>query len=182
VRDVKSYLFISQDKIIRNSVTGASKEGQEKMSKKSQKTKTKEKAWKTFSQYIRRRDADHEGFTHCVTCNKRDHWKKLQAGHYVDGRGNAVLFREDLVHPQCFKCNSKRPGCEAGNKIKYTIFMKQKYSLTDEEINDLDNLKFVKKPMKEHDYQEVLEIYENKLLELDLSDDIEKDEPDLENW
>ena len=35
-----------------------------------------------FSEYIRRRYAQNEVAT-CVTCNKKDHWKKLQAGHFM---------------------------------------------------------------------------------------------------
>lgn len=65
--------------------------------------------WTWFSQYIRLRDCLkttgtlHEG--RCYTCDTIYPMKKLQAGHFLPGRKNAVLFQEDQVHAQCFACN-----------------------------------------------------------------------------
>jgi hypothetical protein len=76
------------------------------MKKKSIKT-LKKKAWKAFSEYIRRKYSGSGGLVKCVTCNKIDHWKSMHAGHYVDGRNNTVLFDERLVWPQCLTKESK---------------------------------------------------------------------------
>jgi hypothetical protein len=65
----------------------------------------KAKAWKLFSEYIRRKDADQGGTDRCYTCLKLAHWKELQAGHAIGGRHNAVLFDEEIVRPQCVGCN-----------------------------------------------------------------------------
>jgi len=65
----------------------------------------KAKAWKLFSEYIRRSYADRNGYVSCYTCGTKAHWKQLQAGHAIGGRRNAVLFDEELVRPQCVACN-----------------------------------------------------------------------------
>jgi hypothetical protein len=65
----------------------------------------KTKAWKLFSEYIRRRDADEGGTVPCYTCGKLMYWKDSHAGHGIPGRGNAVLFDVDIVKPQCPRDN-----------------------------------------------------------------------------
>lgn len=141
-----------------------------KKRKKSDLKKAKEKAWAVFSQYIRRKYADSEGNCKCVTCDTTKHWKELHAGHFIDGRNNSVLYNEQLVHPQCFHCNSKMPGCLGGNKVAYTIFMATKYCLTIEEIEKLHNLYFTAKPMKAFEHDEIREKYEDALTGLDIRD------------
>ena len=44
---------------------------------------------KVFSEYIRRRYAKNDIAT-CVTCGKKDHWKKLQAGHFMSRKHYAT--------------------------------------------------------------------------------------------
>ena len=90
-------------------------------------TSLKDDAWALFSKIIRLRGSDENGFNTCVTCGVRKHWKKLQAGHFIDGRRGAVLFDPNGVWPQCFKCNFKSHGCLAGNKVKYTLWMQAKF-------------------------------------------------------
>ena len=65
----------------------------------------KAKAWKLFSEWIRRKDADAGGTGLCYTCGTPKHWKELQAGHAIPGRHNAVLLDEEIVRPQCVRCN-----------------------------------------------------------------------------
>jgi len=90
---------------------------------KSTKAKLKKKTWDMFSKYIRMKYADENGYAKCITCGKIKHWRELQAGHYIDGRSNAVLFEEDLVHCQCFSCNCMLHG----NKSEYASFMYKTY-------------------------------------------------------
>lgn len=62
----------------------------------------KKKLDKLYSEYIRRKDADKEGFNFCYTCGARHHWKKLQNGHYVRrSAGLSVYFLEENCRPQC---------------------------------------------------------------------------------
>ena len=119
------------------------------------KKKLKEKAWDLFSVFIRTKYADQDGLVECVTCGKSSHWKQLQAGHFVDGRNNSVLFNERLVHPQCKRCNVFLKG----NKVKYVLFMKKTYGYTDQEIEYLDNLKFQTKDLSVQDLLDIVELY-----------------------
>jgi len=43
----------------------------------------------------------------------------MQAGHFVPGRGNAVLFNEECVRVQCCSCNIFLRG----NYQSYTLYM-----------------------------------------------------------
>ena len=94
----------------------------------------KKVVWAVFSRYIRMKYADWRGNEECVTCGKVQHWKQMQAGHFIPGRMNAILFDERGVHPQCFLCN----GPLKGNPRKYEAFMKAKYG--QEVIDELDRL------------------------------------------
>lgn len=94
-------------------------------------TKAKKKAWDAFSAYIRTRDClrftgdPDEG--KCITCNRNYPYKSLQAGHFIQGRGNAVLFDERLVYSQCIGCNGNPPIGKGGNYVEYFIFMEKEW-------------------------------------------------------
>jgi len=85
--------------------------------------KLKKRVWKEFSIHIRTRDADEDGYVPCVTCPAKEHWKDMQAGHFIPGRLNANLFDERGVHAQCRKCNL----ILGGNGPKYYQFMLEAY-------------------------------------------------------
>ena len=77
----------------------------------------KRKAWDAFSRFIRLRDAlKTTGTTTillCYTCDKEYPAFGLgcaQAGHFIEGRGNLVLFDERQVHGQCYNCNVNLKG------------------------------------------------------------------------
>ena len=74
----------------------------------------KKKAWDLFSKYIRLRDCLRttgcSAWGLCITCNKRYHFKLLQAGHFIPGRHNANLFDETGCHAQCYNCNVNLKG------------------------------------------------------------------------
>lgn len=90
-------------------------------------TQLKKLLWKDFSKYIRLRDAIATTGTKdqakCVTCPRIYPIKKLQAGHFIPGRNNAVLFDEQQVHAQCYSCNMHK----AGNWPNYLEYMNNKY-------------------------------------------------------
>lgn len=94
----------------------------------------KKKAWRLFSLYIRQRDATSEGYVRCVSCGVMKHWKQGDAGHFIDGRRNSILFDPRNCHFQCKGCNGNlRDGNISRNqkdiKNAYFRFMKQKYGL-----------------------------------------------------
>ena len=58
-----------------------------------------------FSEYIRLKHADKNGYCTCITCGKTYHYKNIDAGHFVSRRFLIVRFDELNVHPQCKYCN-----------------------------------------------------------------------------
>ncbi len=86
----------------------------------------------------------------------------MQAGHYIDGRNNTVLYDEKLVHPQCLRCNVFLKG----NKVSYTVFMANKYCLTIEQIAEMDNLKHKSRPMKAFEHEAIFIKYSGLLKSL----------------
>jgi hypothetical protein len=65
----------------------------------------KQKAWKLFSEYVRRKHADANGYARCYTSGVTAHWKELQCGHAIGGRHGAVLFDEEICRPQSVRDN-----------------------------------------------------------------------------
>lgn len=91
----------------------------------------KKLAWKVFSEYVRRKQADWQGYGRCITCGKVDNWKSLQAGHFISRSKSNTLFNLINVNPQCYRCNVLLKG----NIISYYRFMQEVYG--DEAITNL---------------------------------------------
>lgn len=87
------------------------------------------KLWPVFSRYIRMRDClEATGtITHgkCCTCGRSYSISKLQAGHFIPGRVDSILFEPTCVHSQCYRCNVLRQG----EWVKYFRFMNREYGL-----------------------------------------------------
>lgn len=99
-------------------------------------SKLKAKVWKIFSQYTRSRYADFRDNVACFTCDRVDHWKSMDAGHYIPKStgGAALYFHEKNVHPQCTACNRFRHG----NLTQYALKLRSTYGDTIlEELNAL---------------------------------------------
>jgi len=124
----------------------------------------KKKAWGVFSEYIRRRNADFGGFCRCVTCGVKKHWKEMQAGHFIGGRGNSILFDEKGVHPQCPKCNIFNHG----EQLEYFYWMEKEYGR--EVIDELRQKKKKPQKMTVYDYQQIRNLYADMLVGLDIRD------------
>jgi len=75
-----------------------------------------------FSQYIRQKDSVNEIAT-CVTCGKKDHWTKLQNGHWASRRHYSTRWDERNCNVQCSGCNVFR----AGEIYLYTKYLCSKY-------------------------------------------------------
>jgi len=127
------------------------------MKKKPTLKSLKNRAWKTFSEWVRRRDADEGGTVYCVTCRAPLYWKEAHAGHFVPGRGNAVLFHPDITNPQCPVCNLWR----GGNYQAYTLYMLDKYGR--DKVEQLLALRREVKKYTRSDYEELIEHYQQKL-------------------
>ena len=85
----------------------------------------KQKAWTEFSRMIRLEAVDLKtGLVSCVTCSRKALWNDgMQAGHFIDGRYNSVIFYERGVHVQCYACNI----IYNGRKDEYFLFMEKSY-------------------------------------------------------
>ena len=78
---------------------------------------------KIFSEYIRKRYANKNGFTNCVTCGKKDHWKNLQCGHFISRKQLATRFDELNCQTQCVGCNVFKYG----EQYKFSLFLNAHY-------------------------------------------------------
>ena len=105
-----------------------------------------------FSQYIRQRYAKNEIAT-CVTCGKKDHYKKLQAGHFMSRKHYSTRWDEDNVEVQCQACNVFRYG-EQYLFAKYLGQEKADALLT----KSRETVKF-----SDYDIQEMIDLYKTKL-------------------
>ena len=70
----------------------------------------KAKCWALFSEYVRRKHADPNGYAVCFTSGVVAPWKELQCGHAIGGRHNAVLFDEEICRPQTVAENVFKRG------------------------------------------------------------------------
>lgn len=117
----------------------------------------KKKAWTAFSIYIRTRDClkttGSVDSGACVTCNVEYPFKQLQAGHWIPGRTNAVLFSEEGVHAQCYGCNNGKNG----NPIAYWLFMEVTYGRDTMDRLILDSNQTIK--YKTWDYDAIADKY-----------------------
>jgi 5-methylcytosine-specific restriction endonuclease McrA len=111
---------------------------------------------KVFSEYIRRRYAKN-GIAECVTCGKKDHWKNLQAGHFMSRKHYATRWDEDNVEVQCMACNVYRYG-------EQYLFAKH---LGEEKADELLAKSRTMVKLKDWELQDMIEIYKKKLLELE---------------
>lgn len=132
-------------------------------------SKLKEKAWKQFSRFIRLRDRleDPEtgfvtDFVKCCTCGVVKPWKEMQAGHFIPGRTNSILFDEKCCHAQCGACNVYKNG----NLIEYWPFMIKKYGMR--EINRQKKARVKSRKFTEEELVELCGHYKK------LADELEK--------
>jgi septum formation topological specificity factor MinE len=123
------------------------------MKKEKSLAKLKKDAWAVFSKYIRQKYSDWKGDAACVTCGVVRPWKEMQAGHFIPGRHNSILFDERNVHVQCDGCNRWKQG----NTVKYFRFMQQKYG--DETIKELEHLDTLSHPFTRQELLEIIEKY-----------------------
>ena len=79
------------------------------MAKRTQRKKLVYKLDKVFSVYIRRRYAKND-IAECFTCGKKDHWKKLQNGHFQSRKHYSTRWHEKNCQVQCAGCNVFKYG------------------------------------------------------------------------
>ena len=130
------------------------------MPKKPKRSTLVKKADAIFSQYIRQRNADHNGMTECFTCGKIDHWKKLQCGHFMSRKHYATRWNEKNCQVQCAGCNVFRYGEQYTFGRNLDAYIKNGLA---EELNLLSN-KTVK--YDNNDLLDLINFYKEKVAEL----------------
>jgi len=127
-------------------------------------TQLKKKLWSIFSLYIRTRDALKTTNTLtdalCITCDRRYPIRAvggLQAGHFIPGRHNSILFDERNCHSQCYGCNVMKKG----NMVKYYKKMLDMYGQS--VIDELEKLDTETRQYKTHELKILLTTYKEKL-------------------
>ena len=115
----------------------------------------KSKCWHLFSEIVRSRDCQKTmnrlDWGKCITCGIIKEFKELQAGHFIPGRHNSVLFDLRNCHAQCYRCNVLLKG----NPIKYDRFMLETYGQGT--IDELERLDGDSKQFKVFMLQEMLD-------------------------
>ena len=118
------------------------------MAKKGPLAIAKDRAWRACSIYIRTRGS-HDGYNKCVTCGDLKLITDLDAGHFIPKTaGNAVLFVEANIWPQCRYCNRMLEG----NRYNYSLWMLEKFGK--DECDKLDALRRVRVDFRIKDYQD----------------------------
>ena len=115
---------------------------------------------KVFSEYIRLRDTDENGFGRCISCNKIIHWKDGDAGHCVCRKHLSLRYDEKNVNLQCRSCNR----FQESNAIGYNHGLIEKYG------DDVIDYLFVKKfnfcSLGKVEYEALIKEYQDKVKEL----------------
>lgn len=123
-------------------------------------SKLKAKLDRVFSEYIRLRDANKDGYVKCISCGKIIHWKESDCGHYINRAEMSTRFDEKNCNGQCRFCNRFREG----NMIGYTQGLMKKYGQ-----GILDELQVKKNrtsKLSEFEYAHLIEYYKGQVKQL----------------
>lgn len=113
-----------------------------------------------FSEFIRRRDADKDGYVRCYCCGKILHWKQSQNMHFIPRQHMATRFDEVNCHAGCVKCNYY----DNGNIEQYTIHLKRDFG--DDIVERLTLKKNIGRKISEFEYKELIKYYKNEIKKL----------------
>ena len=122
-------------------------------------TKNEKKLDRLFSKYIRLSSSKNE-ICKCYTCGVMNHWKEMDAGHYITRQHKGTRWDERNVKVQCRKCNR----FESGVSDEFALHLLKDYGK--EVLEELNQAKWI--PTKIDDFQilAMIEDYKLKLKEL----------------
>ena len=115
----------------------------------------KQEAWKYCSIYNRKKNTFNE-IGACCTCNKTLRWDEGDAGHFMAGRTNAILFYDRGIHLQCKNCNRNQ-----GEQYLYSKFIETMYGI--EEVKKQERLRYTTKKYSKDDYIKMIKEYKIKI-------------------
>ena len=113
-----------------------------------------------FSEYIRKRDSDDNGYIRCISCGKIVHLKEADNGHYINRKHNSTRYDEINCNAQCRSCNR----FDEGNLQGYRKGLIKKYGL--EAVELLELKKFNKCKLGKFEIEVLGKLYKNKLKRL----------------
>ena len=114
-----------------------------------------------FSKFIRLRDADKNGICRCICCGKRQYWKEVDCGHYVNRKHMSTRYNEKNCNAQCRSCNR----FDEGNMIEYTRGIVKKYG--ESVLDELLVLKHQTSKFSVFEMEILIEEYKKKVKELE---------------
>ncbi|MEG1950849.1 MAG: recombination protein NinG [Odoribacter sp.] len=120
----------------------------------------KEKLDRIFSQYIRLRDVNSDGYGMCISCGKIIHWKEGDAGHYINRAEMSTRYCEKNVHLQCRFDNRFREG----NMLGYTKGLIKKYGIGI--LDELEILKSSTSHLSKFEYDVLIKHYQSEVKRL----------------
>ena len=120
----------------------------------------KDKLDRIFSEFIRLRDSDSNGYCRCISCGAVHHWKDVDCGHYVNRSHMATRYDERNCNAQCRKCNR----FDEGNNIGYTKGLIAKYG--DKVIDELYVKKYSISKMSKAEFEILIDHYKTEVKKL----------------
>lgn len=115
---------------------------------------------KIFSEYVRLRDANVNGYIHCYCCGYPIHWTNAQAMHFMNRRHLGTRFNEINVKAGCPACNMYN----LGNLESYESHLRREYG--DNIIDRLTMLKTTVTKFTPHEIKEMTEYYRKEVKRL----------------
>ena len=112
-----------------------------------------------FSQYIRLRDTDENGYGGCFTCGKVFHYNDLQCGHFRKRRNLATRWYQDNAHAQCPECNTKDDAAD------YMIAMLNQ-SGGMEKAQQIIEMSQTRADFTQQDYEDLYKFYREEVKQL----------------
>lgn len=122
--------------------------------------KLKAKLDRIFSEYIRLRDSDINGYCKCISCGKIEYWKDVDCGHFVNRSHMGTRYSEKNCNAQCRSCNR----FDEGNNIGYMKGLISKYGV--KVINELEARKYSLSQMTTFDYEVMIDHYKKEMKRL----------------
>lgn len=121
----------------------------------------KDKLDKVFSQFIRLRDSDENGFGECCTCSKRIHWKEAHCGHFISRRHLGTRWDERNTALQCAYCNVY---CQ-GQQYFFSVSIEKRWGRGT--VDELINLSKQTVKITQAEYVERINLYKKKVKQLE---------------
>ncbi len=114
--------------------------------------------WDLNSEWVRRREANFQGYIACFTCGKQEHWKEMNAGHYI--HRDSLDFEEININPQCVRCNKWL----SGNSGVYAIKLIEVFGL--KAFKNLEAKRCLIKKFNREELENLKKFYQKKLEKL----------------